>query len=442
MGPHHQWVTGMAPDPLGLGVPVTQGGNPLLEDTAPRYASMPALQPGSQTLFGGDLVGIVWDSATQRYGLIIRSLHGYCRVSYMEAWQLRDNEVMNAVVVRAAQRLRGRNHHHTPERRDTMLELLLKLYTAAMSTGTTGLLPHFVGPPGSGKSTTFEQLAELLGVKLHIINVSRINPLGLEGLEMPDAEGTALRLLHSEMWTKANEGDIYLFDEFLRGFPEVYNGLLDIFTSRQVAGHKLPPVFIAAASNSVATYDPALEDRLLHIPVPDPRSDKHVAEALQTMLIDRLGLLPELKGTYEMEALLTHEVFPTYEMLDTYKKGGGGRQVTATAFEGSSLRKLISSVQLRHVQSTRLKELIARNNQDAMRTARAQYVVLLSGKNPPVGYETQARGIQGSPKLTPLQSINLQLNLDLIDMERAKAGGTTTRERTLEDDILDELDDD
>jgi len=394
-----------------------------------------------------DVIDVGWNPSTQTYGIVLRSISNLQRTESMEMSvnHLRSDRHMLSLLVgfvSAGCRFARMHPPPLPEKEPTMLEQLLKLYTAAMATGATGLLPHFVGPPGSAKSTTFEQLADLLGVNLHIINVSRINPLGLEGLEMPDAEGTALRLLHSEMWTKASEGDIYLFDEFLRGFPEVYNGLLDIFTSRQVAGHKLPPVFIAAASNSVATYDPALEDRLLHIPVPDPRSNAKVAESLQDILIDRLGLLPSLKGGYEIETLLRDEVFPTYEMLDSYKKGGAGRQVSASGtFEGSSLRKLISQVQLRHVQSQRLKELIAYNNQMAMSSARAQYVVLLSGVNPPQGYESLARSIQDSEKLTPLQRMNLQLNLDLIDMEKAKAGvSTTTREGT-EDDILDELND-
>ena len=115
-----------------------------------------------------------------------------------------------------------------------MFEQLLKLYYTYMISGVTSPMPHFVGPPGSGKSTVFKQLADMLGVNLHIVNVSRISPLGLEGLELPDSDRNALTLLISEMWTKAKEGDIYLFDEFLRGFPEVYNGLLDIFTGREV----------------------------------------------------------------------------------------------------------------------------------------------------------------------------------------------------------------
>lgn len=301
-----------------------------------------------------------------------------------------------------------------------MLEQLLKLYTASMATGATGILPHFVGPPGSGKSTSFEELAELLGVKLHVVNVSRINPLGLEGLEMPVKENTALQLLISEMWTKANEGDIYLFDEFLRGFPEVYNGLLDIFTSREVAGYQLPKVFIAAASNSVATYDPALEDRLLHIPVPDPRKSNVQRRRLAETIIKALGLNPVVQDSVEMHRLLDQEVLPTYEMLDTYKKGGKRNQ--GVSFEGSSVRKLIAQAQLRHVTSVELKELINENNIASAGASKHQYILLLNGKKTsiPAGYLAFAQDENVVRQLTEVQRINTRLNLDLIEMEQVK----------------------
>ena len=321
----------------------------------------------------------------------------------------------------------------TRERKDTMLEQTLKLYTAAMSTGARGVLPHFVGPPGSGKSTTFEQLAELLGVNLHVVNVSRINPLGLEGVEMPDATNARLQLLISELWTKAEPGDIYLFDEFLRGFPEVYNGLLDIFTSRQVAGFKLPDVFIAAASNTVATYDPALEDRLIHIPVADPRSSQRERKRLADTIVKALGLHPDMATYIEMDTVLTEEVLPTYEMLDSYA-GKKGRQNQGT-FQGSSVRKLISQVQLRHVTSPTMLELITANNALAASKKTYQYVVLLSGKTKhlPRGYEQWAKDPSVPDQLQGVYRTNLDLNLQLIGMEEAM----TAQEEGTEDDNLD-----
>lgn len=305
----------------------------------------------------------------------------------------------------------------TPSREDTMFEQLLKLYYTYMISGVTSPMPHFVGPPGSGKSTVFKQLADMLGVNLHIVNVSRISPLGLEGLELPDSDRNALTLLISEMWTKAKEGDIYLFDEFLRGFPEVYNGLLDIFTGREVAGYRLPRVFIAGASNSTATYDKALEDRLLHIPVPDPRKSKAEKKRLSQMLITELGLLPSMLDTYEMQSLMDEEVLPTFEILDHFN--GTATRNGNTSIKGQSLRKLIGQAKMRHIQSPLLKDLINVNNASANRPGKHQYVLLMEGKHVPAGYESAARALRGNRKLTPAQQLNIELNLQLIEMQAA-----------------------
>ena len=81
-----------------------------------------------------------------------------------------------------------------------------------------------MGPPGCGKSTYVEQLADLVGKELHIINVSRLSPLDVEGvLQMPHGAGEdmVLKMLPATFWTSLHEGDILLMDEFLRGFPEV-----------------------------------------------------------------------------------------------------------------------------------------------------------------------------------------------------------------------------
>ena len=161
----------------------------------------------------------------------------------------------------------------------------MKLYAMSMAYKVTSPMPHLVGPPGCGKSTYVQQLADLLGVELHIINVSRLSPLDVEGVQMPHGLGDdmILKMLPATYWSTLKDGDILLFDEFLRGFPEVYNAILDIFTSRRVGALRLPDVFIIGASNSVVAYDSALEDRLLHITVPDPRKSKtekaHIAQA-------------------------------------------------------------------------------------------------------------------------------------------------------------------
>lgn len=301
-----------------------------------------------------------------------------------------------------------------------MLEQLLKLYQAAMLYDVRSPLPHLVGPPGCGKSTSVEQLAELLDVELHIINVSRMSPLEIEGVQMPHGTGEdmILKMLPATFWTQLKEGDILLLDEFLRGFPEVYNGLLDILTSRRVGAHRLPKVFIIGASNSVVAYDAALEDRLLHLPVPDPRSRKTEKDRLGTILVEALGLMPDMAQSSEMHELLEDEVLPMYNILDSFKKGG---RKSAVSYDGTSLRNLIGQAQLRQIKSSTLKELISENNRAAMQADKAQYVFLLSGASTHVPglYPGKAHELKGNPRLTDVQALNLTMNLQLIELEEA-----------------------
>lgn len=301
-----------------------------------------------------------------------------------------------------------------------MLEKLMRLYVMGMAYDVRSPMPHLVGPPGCGKSHHVEQLAELLGVNLHIINVSRLSPLDVEGVQMPHGHGEdmALRMLPATFWTSLREGDILLMDEFLRGFPEVYNAILDIFTSRRVGAHRLPKVFIIGASNSTTTYDSALEDRLLHITVPDPRKSTTEAAHIAKILVEWLGLLPDMAHADEMKMLLDMDILPTYALLDSFKKKGS--KVTPNGREGVSLRNLIGQAQLRMVTSKALKALIEVNNTRAMTQSKHQYVLLLPDKNIPPGYAAHALKLRGNPRLSKVQTLNLEMNLQLIDLEEAR----------------------
>lgn len=298
-----------------------------------------------------------------------------------------------------------------------MLEKILRLYTTAMVTGVTSPLPHLFGPPGSGKSTVLKEAADLIGVQLHTINLSRISPLELEGVQMPTTgEDMKLRLLHATYWTQIKEGDIVLFDEFLRAFPEVHNGLLDILTAREVSGMTIPRAFFMGASNSVIAYDKALEDRLLHLPVPDPRKSKAERERLANLIVSALGLMPAMADSLEMERLIQGEVQPMYEIMDHLKKRNA-----PPSYEGSSVRNLIGQAKLREVQSLRLNELIDFNNQRAVNDGKLQFLFLLNGKHPPAGYKDKALKLLENPRLTPVQRQNVQINLELIEFEEARA---------------------
>ena len=311
-----------------------------------------------------------------------------------------------------------------------MLEKILRLYSTSMHTGVTSPLPHLVGPPGSGKSTVVRQAADLVGVRMHTMNVSRISPLELEGVAMPvtTEEQMKLKLLHAPLWKSLKPGDILLLDEFLRGFPEVYNGLLDILTSREVAGLVLPDVFFIAASNSVITYDMALEDRLLHITVPDPRKSKAERKRLANLIIEGIGLSPGMVDSVEMARVMSEEIEPMFEMLDSFT--GKKKHTAGSKYEGRSVRHLIGQAKLREVQSEALRELIDFNNQRAIAESKMQYIVLLDGKHPPAGYEIKAAKFKDLDKLTKVQRENAAVNLELIGFEQARhinrTGGTAT----------------
>ena len=298
-----------------------------------------------------------------------------------------------------------------------MLEKIMRMYVMSMAYDIRSPMPHLVGPPGCGKSSVVEQLAELLGKELHIINVSRLSPLDVEGVQMPHGSGEdmVLKMLPATFWTSLKEGDILLMDEFLRGFPEVYNSLLDIFTSRRVGAHRLPKVFIIAASNSVTTYDAALEDRLLHLPVTDPRTNKMERQKIANILISELGLLPSMDSSVEMEELLNATVLPTYRLLDAFKKKGTR---VADKQEGVSIRKLIGMAQLRVITEPALRTLIDMNNVRAMQAGKPQFVLRYDGK-PDEAYAMQARKLRGNPNLTPIQRLNLEMNLQLIELADA-----------------------
>lgn len=317
-----------------------------------------------------------------------------------------------------------------------MLETILKLYIMAMASDVRSPLPHLFGPPGSNKSTAVQQAADLIGVNLHVINVARLSPLDVEGVQMPHGNGEdmVLRMLTATFWTQLKEGDIILLDEFLRGFPEVYNALLDILTGRRVGSFPLPKVFIIGASNSTVAYDKALEDRLLHLPVPDPRKSKKAKRELATALVEALGLMPDMVTSMEMESLLSAQVLPMYEILDQVK----GKTSAGSTLKGCSIRNLIGQGLLRQVQVPELAELISMNNAKAMAQGKAQYVLLSSGqaKSVPPNYVAAAEKLKGNPRLTERQATNLDLNLQLIQLEavRTEKEGVTDDDDVFTDD--------
>lgn len=290
-----------------------------------------------------------------------------------------------------------------------------------MAGQVTSPLVHLFGPAGCGKSTFAKQLADLVGCTLHTINVSRISPLELEGVQMP-TQGK-LELLLSTYWSNLQDGDIVLLDEFLRGFPEVYNGLLDILTSREVAGYRLPNVMFIAASNSTTTYDAALADRLLNMPVPDPRSSKSEYKRITEMIVTAAGLLPQVAHSFEMERLMDSAVLPMYTVMDPFSTKVSSSSAASSEVQASP-RNLIGQIKLRMVMNNHLHGLLEMNNQAAMSEGKPQYVVVYSyrGATPiiPTGYAGRIAPVFG--KLSPEQQKQAGLNLQFIKAQETTKG--------------------
>ena len=298
-----------------------------------------------------------------------------------------------------------------------MLEKLLHLYTTAMTHDVRSPMPHLVGPPGTGKSTIVQQAADLLGVHLHIINVNRLSPLEIEGLQMPVDNNTRIHMIPAVFWSRLAEGDIVLFDEYLRGFPEVQDALLDVLTSRRVGAFQLPKVFFVGASNSVIAYDKALEDRLLNIPVQDLRSSAKFLKAAKARFIEEAGLHPDLISSYELRELFDQEVLPTYAMLDAFKDN---KTMAVADLKGSSVRNLVGQVKLRYSTNPWLTELVRSNNRLVISKQQLQYLVLMHEEALDPRLPTQLRKLEKAEGLTPYQRRNLDLNLQLIELAEAK----------------------
>ena len=298
-----------------------------------------------------------------------------------------------------------------------MLEKLLHLYTTSMKGRVYNLVPHLWGPPGCGKSTFVKQLAELMDVCLHTINVSRLSPLELEGVQMPSDD--RLNLLLATYWNDLQEGDVVFLDEFLRGFPEVYNGLLDIITSREVAGHKLPNVFFIAASNSTVAYDPALTDRLLHLPVPDIRRSTTARKHLAQVLIRETGMHPDVEAFDYMDAVLSTLVEPMYHLLDD--KPAALNQ-SKESHKARSLRHIAGLINLRYVNDATVHGLLHENNRRCEAAKTPQHAILYWHRGHLWGPPDRAFHEKGLSlrSLTPQQRAQIELNIELLDAREAR----------------------
>ena len=117
-----------------------------------------------------------------------------------------------------------------------------------------------------------------------------------------------------------------------------------------------------------------------------------------------------------MADVITEEIAPTFDILDKFK--GTATQATAGSGKkgGHSARHLIGQAKLREVHSTWLAALIGESNRLAVSQGKLQYYIVLDPEHVDARYLTKAKKLVGNPRLSEIQAINLDLNLELCAM--------------------------
>lgn len=130
------------------------------------------------------------------------------------------------------------------------------------------------GPPGQGKTSVIEQLAEDLGLHLETVIASIREPSDFAGLPVVDA-GAGTVTLAPPRWARelaAAERGVIFFDEMSTAPPAVQSAMLRVAVDRIVGDLPLPPATrVVAAANppGVATdgwdLTPPLANRFCHL---------------------------------------------------------------------------------------------------------------------------------------------------------------------------------
>ena len=145
-----------------------------------------------------------------------------------------------------------------------------------------GKKPMLVGKPGCGKTEFVKYLANKLGVKLVILNLSTMEASDINGI--PYLDQTTHKMLWSDpSWAEElKDGDIVFTDETNLAMSEVRNGLqTQIQSNLTPSGKQLPKIRWIGAMNttedleSVADFSNAMKDRWAFIPFDFPVDEWH-----------------------------------------------------------------------------------------------------------------------------------------------------------------------
>lgn len=263
-------------------------------------------------------------------------------------------------------------------------------YRSALVTRSRGPFDLLVGPPGSGKSAKGRSLVKEINSQPHVkrpirfwsFNLSRMSPIEFGYILIPDGKGGLIRKLppHFDL---PSEGDVVEWTEFGRSHPQIQAAFIDIMSSGELDGTKLPWVFNYATSNDRIFRSSAMKDRFMVSLAPDPRGSSAERKVISELITKHAGLIPTLVTTQALQELITDVIGATY---DGFGFGDSGAEVPAVEFTGWSTRHVIGRIQQRAWQeddnrllrtnSALVKRLIAANNETAMIVNQLEYYIV------------------------------------------------------------------
>lgn len=240
----------------------------------------------------------------------------------------------------------------------SLLDTIMLDHFAYRETHDTALTRCFIGPPGSGKSTAPQQAARLLNVPCYTISLLATDPMEVRGYDTPGADGELIARVASH-WKDRKPYSIVVFEELDKAYLQQLHSVIDLMTSRRVGTYELEPMHFIAVANSAEFASPAVMDRLLITPVPDPRNNRAEQEKLKGRIVEYSGLHPEMRKSAELDKLLLEEVLPPYGVLDSLKS----KTRVGSVKQGLSERRVIALIRGRVTDNVNIKRLIDANNQ-------------------------------------------------------------------------------
>lgn len=134
-----------------------------------------------------------------------------------------------------------------------------------------GIIPLLVSPPGTGKTTTVQDIAREMNAELRCIRLNSIPPEEALGLQYLDHD-TRRTIRYAPSWVPAqdgSDGDVVVFcDELMQAPDEYRKGIMSALLERHLGDHRIPDncMFIAAGNSvedgsNVYELDRATADR-------------------------------------------------------------------------------------------------------------------------------------------------------------------------------------